>query len=57
MNVTKPLKLYTVEEFELMDKDEHFTYELIDGVVMVSPRPAKNTRILAAIFILKCVMH
>lgn len=42
MNVTKPLKLYTVEEFEQMEKDEQLTYELIDGVVMMSPRPAKT---------------
>ena len=40
MNVTKPLKLYTIEEFEQMAKDEHITYELIDGIVMMSPRPA-----------------
>ena len=42
MNVAKPLKLYTVEEFEQMEKEEHLTYELIDGVVMMSPRPAKT---------------
>ena len=42
MNVAKPLKLYSVEEFEQMEKEEHLTYELIDGVVMMSPRPAKT---------------
>lgn len=42
MSVAKPLKLYTVEEFEQMEKEEHLTYELIDGVVMMSPRPAKT---------------
>ncbi|MBQ3205805.1 MAG: Uma2 family endonuclease [Peptococcaceae bacterium] len=42
MNVANPLKLYTVEEFEQMEKEEHLTYELIDGVVMMSPRPAKT---------------
>ena len=40
MNVAKPLKLYTIEEFEQMTKDEHITYELIDGIIMMSPRPA-----------------
>jgi len=40
MNVAKPLKFYTIEEFEQMTKDEHITYELIDGLVMMSPRPA-----------------
>ncbi len=40
MNVAKPLKLYTPEEFEQMTKEEHITYELIDGLVMMSPRPA-----------------
>lgn len=48
MNVAKPLKLYTVEEFELMDKDEHLTYELIDGVVMMSPRPALKHQLVSA---------
>jgi len=42
VNVAKPLKLYTVEEFEQLEKNEHLTYELIDGVVMMSPRPAKK---------------
>ena len=42
MNVAKPLKLYSVEEFEQMEKEEHLTYELIDGVVMMSPHPAKT---------------
>lgn len=40
MNVAKPLKLYTFEEFEALKKDDNLTYELIDGVVMMSPRPA-----------------
>jgi len=40
MNVAKPLKHYTLEEFEQMTKEEHITYELIDGLVMMSPRPA-----------------
>ena len=42
MNVAKPLELYTIEEFLEMKKEEHLTYELIDGMVMMSPRPAKQ---------------
>lgn len=48
MNVAKPLKLYTVEEFEQMEKGEQLTYELIDGVVMMSPRPALKHQLVAA---------
>ena len=33
------LKPVTLEEFEAMEKDERFNYELIDGVVMMSPSP------------------
>lgn len=39
MNVAKPLKLYTQDEFEQMEKEDNFNYELIDGMVMMSPRP------------------
>ena len=39
MSVAKPLKLYTLEEFAQMPKEEHITYELIDGVIMMSPSP------------------
>lgn len=40
MNVAKPLRQYTLEEFEQMVKEDHLTYELIDGIIMMSPRPA-----------------
>ena len=30
----------TPKEFEAMEKDESHNYELIDGVVMMSPRPS-----------------
>ena len=30
----------TLEDFEAMSKDERFSYELIDGVVMMSPSPS-----------------
>lgn len=33
------LKRVTLEEFEAMEKDERFTYELIDGIVMMTPSP------------------
>jgi len=39
MNVAKPLKLYTLEEFEQMAREDGWNYELIDGLVMMSPRP------------------
>ena len=40
MNVSHPIEPVTPEEFERMDKDERLTYELIDGVVLMSPRPS-----------------
>ena len=40
MNVSHPIEPVTPEEFERMDKDERLTYELIDGVVLASPRPS-----------------
>lgn len=42
MSVAKPFKQHTIEEFEQMVKDDHHIYELIDGVIMMSPRPAKK---------------
>jgi Uma2 family endonuclease len=33
-------RLYTVEEFALLPEDNSFLYELQDGVISVSPRPA-----------------
>lgn len=30
----------TLEDFEALPKDERFSYELIDGVVMMSPSPS-----------------
>ena len=33
------LKSVTPEEFEAMEKDERLNYELIDGIVMMSPSP------------------
>lgn len=48
VNVAKPLKLFTLEEFEQMEKDMLSTYELIDGAVMMSPRPALKHQLISA---------
>lgn len=42
MNVAKQVKSLTLEEFETMKKDDSFNYELIDGVVMMSPSPSRE---------------
>ena len=47
VNVSRPIEPVTPEEFEAMDKDERLNYELIDGIVLMSPRPnEKHQRIL-----------
>lgn len=35
----KDLQRMSLEEFEAMEKDERLNYELIDGIVMMSPSP------------------
>ena len=40
MNVAKPLKYMTYEEFLIIEQQEGINYEFIDGAVMMSPRPA-----------------
>ncbi len=40
MNVAKPLEIKTLAQFEAMPKEEGWNYELIDGLVMMSPRPS-----------------
>ena len=40
MTLVKELQPVTPAEFEAMEKQEGLTYELIDSVVMMSPRPA-----------------
>lgn len=52
MNVARKIESVTPEEFEAMEKDERFNYELIDGIVMMSPRPTKeHQRIMRQILI------
>ncbi len=40
MTQLRELQSVTLAEFETMKKQEGLTYELIDGVVMMSPRPS-----------------
>lgn len=40
MQYAQKLEPMTLEEFEALEKDEHLGYELIDGILMMSPRPA-----------------
>lgn len=47
MNVAKQMKPVTLEEFEAMEKDERYNYELIDGIVMMSPSPSMNHQEIA----------
>ena len=42
MNMAQEIDLVTPEEFETMEKDERFNYELIDGIVMMSPSPSRE---------------
>lgn len=38
----------TLKEFEAMEKDERLNYELIDGVVMMSPSPSREHQKIAS---------
>lgn len=38
----KQMRTVTLDEFNMMEQKEGITYELIDGVVMMSPRPNNN---------------
>ena len=40
MNVAQPIKKMTLAEFEALPKEDHLNYELIDGLVMMSPSPS-----------------
>ena len=47
MNVARPIAPVTLEEFEQMDKDVRMDYELIDSVVMMSPRPTVGHQMIS----------
>ena len=52
MNVAKPLERKNFAEFEAMPKEEGWNYELIDGMVMMSPRPAmKHQRVSSRLLV------
>ena len=40
MHAANPLDRMSFEAFQQMNKEEHATCELIDGIVMMSPRPS-----------------
>ena len=41
MNLAKPIKYCTPEEFEILEKEAGFNYELIGGIVLMSPSPSR----------------
>ena len=47
MNVAKKIEPVTPEEFEAMEKSDHFSYELIDGIVMMSPSPSFKHQLIS----------
>lgn len=48
MNVAKKQEQITPVQFEAMDKDERFNYELIDGIVLMSPSPSREHQSIAS---------
>ena len=53
MNVVRKMESVTPKEFEAMAKDERFNYELIDGMVMMSPSPSREHQRIGLKLILK----
>ena len=48
MNAVKPLKVSSPEEFYAMEKSDGWNYELIDGLVMMSPSPSREHQEIAS---------
>ena len=48
MNAMRQPLPITLEEFDAMAKDELLNYELIDGIVLMSPSPSRNHQYLNA---------
>lgn len=42
MTEIRNLSSVTIEEFDAMEREERLTYELIDGIVMMSPSPSRE---------------
>ena len=50
MNAVKPLRI-SFDEFERLPKEDGFRYELLDNLVMMSPRPAaKHQKVSGRLF-------
>ncbi len=47
MNMAQEIDLVTPEEFEAMEKEERFNYELINGIVMMSPSPSREHQVIS----------
>lgn len=42
MNLAKPLQLYSLAEFDQLEKQDGWNYELIDNIVLMSPSPSRE---------------
>mgnify|MGYP004500552703 len=40
MSESDVFKTYTLEEFDALPRKESWNYELIDGIILMSPRPS-----------------
>lgn len=48
MTRIEKLESITLQEFEALQKDERFYYELIDGIVMMAPSPSREHQQVAS---------
>ena len=53
MNALEPFRLYTLDEFQAMPKDDGWNYELIDGIVLMSPSPSREHQQIGARILMK----